>query len=71
MEQVLEKVYLGGFAVGLATKILLKKGITHVLNITAMEYTKREKYFQFLTVDVYNNSQEDIKKHFRITNRFI
>jgi hypothetical protein len=68
---VIEGVYLCGFAAGLATKFLLAKGITHILNVTATEYTKRTKYFKYLTLDVFNNSDEDIKKHFRITNRFI
>lgn len=36
-----------------------------------MEYTKRTKYFRYLNIDVHNTSDEDIKKHFRISNRFI
>ena len=36
-----------------------------------MEYTKRTKYFKYLNIDVHNTSDEDIKKHFRISNRFI
>lgn len=36
-----------------------------------MEYTKRTKYFKYLNIDVHNTSDEDVKKHFRISNRFI
>lgn len=50
---------------------MLVKGITHVLNVTALEYRKRTKYFKYLNIDVYDKSDEDIKKHFRISNRFI
>lgn len=50
---------------------MLLKGVTHVLNVTAREYKKRTKYFKYLNIDVYNKNDEDIKKHFRITNRFI
>ncbi len=39
--------------------------------MTAHEYRKRTKYFSYLNIDVYDKSDEDIKKHFRITNRFI
>jgi hypothetical protein len=39
--------------------------------VTAHEYRKRTKYFSYLNIDVYDKSDEDIKKHFRITNRFI
>ena len=60
-----------GFAVGLTTKFLLIKGITNILNVTSMEYTKRTKYFKYLNIDIHNTSDEDIKKHFRISNRFI
>mmetsp|Transcript_16641 Transcript_16641/g.2316 ORF Transcript_16641/g.2316 Transcript_16641/m.2316 type:complete len:97 (+) Transcript_16641:444-734(+) len=50
---------------------MLQIGITHVLNVTATEYRLRTKYFKYLNIDVYDKSDEDIKKHFRITNRFI
>lgn len=46
-------------------------GITHVLNVSCMEDTKREHYFKYYNLAVYDNHDEDIKKFFRITNRFI
>ena len=64
-------LFIGDFATGLQIKKMLAKGITHVLNVTATEFKKRTKYFRYLTIDVYDKSDEDIKKHFRITNRFI
>ena len=42
-----------------------------MLNLSSNEYTKRTKYFKYLTIDIYDSNDEDIKKHFRITNRFI
>lgn len=42
-----------------------------MLNITSKEYTKRTKYFKYLTIDLHNNTEEDIKKFYRLTNRFI
>jgi hypothetical protein len=41
------------------------------LNVTSKEYTKRNKYFNYLTIDLHNNTEEDVKKFYRITNRFI
>jgi hypothetical protein len=41
------------------------------LNVTSKEYTKRDKYFTYLNIDLHNNSEEDAKKFFRISNRFI
>lgn len=78
-------IYVGNFVSGLVLKKvkyylnfiikfflkMLAKGITHVLNVTALEYRKRVKYFKYLNIDVYDKSDEDIKKHFRISNRFI
>ena len=64
-------LYFGNFATGLKTRALLELGITHVLNITSKEYTKRSKYFQYLNIDLHNNTEEDIKKFYRLTNRFI
>jgi hypothetical protein len=49
----------------------LELGVTHILNVTCKEYTKRTKYFEYLNIDLRNNTEEDIKKFFRITNRFI
>ncbi|EAR97890.2 dual specificity phosphatase domain protein (macronuclear) [Tetrahymena thermophila SB210] len=69
--EVYPGIYLGNFTHGLGIKKLLLKGVTHILNVTAQEYKKRTKYFKYLNIDVYNKSDEDIKKHFRITNRFI
>ncbi|KAM3141291.1 hypothetical protein pb186bvf_006676 [Paramecium bursaria] len=70
-QEILDNIYVCGFAVGLTTKFLLIKGITNILNVTSMEYTKRTKYFKYLNIDIHNTSDEDIKKHFRISNRFI
>ena len=49
----------------------MQNGITYILNVTSTEYTKRTKYFKYLNLYIYNTSNDDIKKHFRITNRFI
>lgn len=64
-------MFVGSLKTAYATKNLLRNGITHILNLSSNEYTKRTKYFRYLTIDIYNSNDEDIKKHFRITNRFI
>jgi protein-tyrosine phosphatase len=46
-------------------------GVTHILNVTSKEYTKRNKYFKYLDIPIYDQHNEDSKKHYRITNRFI
>ena len=46
-------------------------GITHILNVTSKEYTKREQYFEYLNIDLHYNTEEDAKKFFRLSNRFI
>ena len=62
---------MGSFYCALNVKKLLEIGITHVLNVSSQEYTKRTDYFIYKNIDVYDNQDEDIKKHFRRTNRFI
>lgn len=62
---------MGNLVSAYSTQKLLKAGITHILDISSNEYTKRKKYFHYLTIEIYDVSDEDIKKHFRITNRFI
>lgn len=70
-EEIVPGVLIGLFYSTLNTKKLLELGITHVLNVSSNEYTKRTDYFKYMNIDVYNNQDEDIKKHFRRTNRFI
>ena len=53
------------------TKELLRLGITHILDVSCVAYFKRPHYFKYYSLPVYNNHDEDIKKFFRITNRFI
>ena len=62
---------MGPFQSGFKTGELIENGITHILNVTNMHYTKRSQYFRYLDVAINDNVVEDAKKHFRITNRFI
>jgi len=71
LNKVYQGLFIGGLKTAYATKALLRNGVTHILNVSSNEYTKRPKYFKYLTIDIYDSNDEDIKKHFRITNRFI
>jgi len=64
-------VFISTVYQALYSKNLLKLGITHVLNLSATEFTKRSHYFEYLNLDIFDTHDEDIKKHFRISNRFI
>ena len=41
------------------------------MNATCREYMKRRRYFKYLDVQIYDTHNEDSKKHYRITSRFI
>lgn len=56
---------------GLKARHLLDFGITHILNVSCKEYTKKEHYFKYCTIDLRNTTEEDAKKFFRLSNRFI
>jgi protein-tyrosine phosphatase len=64
-------IAVGGMRTALETKDLLAEGVTHILNVSSSEYFKRSHYFTYLNIDVYDNNDEDVKKNFRITNRFL
>ena len=64
-------LYFGNFITGLKSKHLLDLGITHILNVTSKQYTKKTKYFEYLNIDLLNNTEEDAKKYFRLSNRFM
>ena len=62
---------MGPFQTAFKTKELIDKGVTHILNASCREYTKRTKYFKYLDVPVLDEVGESAEKYFRITNRFI
>ena len=62
---------MGPYQAGFKTKNLIDMGVSHVLNSTCREYMKRRKYFKYLDIQIYDAHNEDAKKNFRITNRFI
>lgn len=64
-------LYFSNFVSGLKTKHLLDLGITHILNVTCKAYTKRSNYFTYCDIDLRNTTEEDAKKFFRLSNRFI
>lgn len=49
----------------------MEKGVTHILNVSCKEYTKRQKYFKYLDINIVDEVNENAQKFFRITNRFI
>lgn len=69
--EVFGGVYMGPFQSAFKTGELLEVGVTHILNVTCKAYTKRDRYFKYLDLQLYDEPQENAKKYFRITNRFI
>lgn len=69
--EVVPGLYFGNFVSGLKSRHLLELGITHILNVTCKQYTKRQHYFKYCNIDLRNTTEQDAKKFFRITNRFI
>ena len=68
--EVIDGIFMGPYQSTFKTKELLENGVTHILNLSTKEYTKR-KYFTYLDVQIYDVHSEDAKRYFRITNRFI
>ena len=62
---------MGPFQAAFKTKDLIEKGVTHILNVSCKEYTKRTKYFKYHDIHIQDEVGENAQKYFRITNRFI
>lgn len=62
---------MGPYQAAFKTQDLIEKGVTHILNASTKEYTKRSKYFKYIDVQVHDEVGENGAKYFRITNRFI
>ena len=69
--EVYPGIVMGPYQAAFKTKQLIEMGVTHIVNATCREYTKREKHFKYLDIQIYDTHAEDAKKNFRITNRFI
>ena len=69
--QVYPGIYMGPFQSSFKTKDLIEKGVTHILNVSCKEYTKRQKYFKYLDIPCQDEVGENANKYFRITSRFI
>jgi protein-tyrosine phosphatase len=69
--EVYNGIFMGPFQAGFKTGELIQAGVTHILNVTCKAYTKRDKYFKYLDLQIYDEVGEDAKKYFRVTNRFI
>jgi hypothetical protein len=54
---------MGPYQACFKTKELLEAGVTHILNVSTKQYTKR-KYFKYLDINIYDVHSEDAKKHF-------
>lgn len=69
--QVYPGIYMGPYQSAFKTQELIEKGVTHILNVSCKEYTKRTKYFKYLDISIIDEVGESAQKFFRITNRFI
>ena len=57
--QVYPGIYMGPFQAAFKTKELIEKGVTHILNASCKEYTKRSKYFKYLDIPVQDEVGEN------------
>jgi hypothetical protein len=62
--QILPFLYLGSQENAENQQLLLKYGITHILNISVEVENKYENKFQYLQVKIYDSPKETISKHF-------
>jgi len=47
--EVIDGIFMGPYQSSFKTKELLENGVTHILNLSTKEYTKR-KYFTYLDI---------------------
>ena len=57
--QVYPGIYMGPFQAAFKTKDLIEKGVTHILNVSCKEYTKRPKYIKYLDIPVQDEVGEN------------
>ena len=45
---------MGPFQSAFKTGELIEAGVTHILNVTCKAYTKRDRYFKYLDLQLYD-----------------
>jgi len=50
---------------------LQEQGITHVLDLSGISYTKYPEFFRYLSIDIDDDPKADLARHFPTTNAFI
>lgn len=70
IEVIKDKIYAGPIESVYKTKDLMCQGITHILNLSCMEYHKR-RFFKYYDIFINDTHTENAIKFFKITNRFI
>lgn len=70
IEIIKDKLYAGPIEVAYKTKYLLSMNVSHILNLSCMEYHKR-KFFKYFDIFINDTHTENAIKFFKITNRFI
>ncbi|CDW74921.1 leucine rich repeat and phosphatase domain containing protein [Stylonychia lemnae] len=70
INEIMPGLYMSDITTAENTEILKKYQITHIVTVTKIS-PKFPDRFQYMQVEIDDQSDQDIKKHFKATNKFI
>ena len=69
--QMSDNIFVGSIECVFKIKQLISLKVTHILNVSCTEYSRRKKYFKYFDIYINDSHTENAIKFFKITNRFI
>ena len=68
--EIINGLYISGYRSAFDDKLLKELGITHIINCSGLRNAFPEQ-FQYLRIDISDDKDEDIKKYFNKSAKFI
>ena len=71
--EIIDNIYVGNYRTALDAELLIKEGITHILNCAngLKNFYENENIFKYLYIPIYDSEAEKLDKHLEKTNNFI
>ena len=71
--EIIDNIYVGNYKTALDAELLIKEGITYILNCGngLKNFYENDNIFKYLYVPIYDSESEKLDKHLEKTNSFI
>ena len=71
--EIIDNIYVGNYKTALDANLMIKEGITYILNCGngLKNFYESDNIFKYLYVPIYDSDSQKLDKYLEITNKFI